>query len=467
MCAPGGLSRAVLEPGRVHGAVPRQIPFCAFPVKPQRSFLPGNGVRGGCFILPLATPQRTGTPRPLLARPRLFFPRGPGHREQAAVCARCPRTARPRHLRTPRRRGGRRWVPAPPGRARDQQMVLRAPAAGAPSPGARGPDGTGSSVRPAPGPAPLRGTGAPPTAGDRGGPRRRRKAQVGRVTRPEARRLSVCGSPVLAREPAAGRAGCPLRTGTPGGEASPPGSSAAPFAVHPAPKPLLRTEPGPFRPGTRRRLSPRRPRPARAGTGAGSIGGPVEPRCSFGCLRTGRICRGSATGGSRGRPGARFPGARFPAVPVRRPSRAWISSTGAPGSRRARRVPPNRQRSVPVAAAPHELSPRLVPLGVTGSPLPYPGRRRSLTSCLQRWAAALRSRCRALRCLGVPATARFCALRELPRRKAAAGARRSRVKAKARCWRRLGGPAGPEPRGLNQEPPLTFKKLKMSGACIS
>ncbi|XP_040419636.1 inactive heparanase-2 isoform X1 [Cygnus olor] len=166
------------SPAAFTGPLHDKSHFVHFPLSLSGAFCRGTGCVGGFFILPPATTQRTGTPCPLRARPRLFFPRGPGHREQAAVCAGILAPLGPATSGPPRRRGGRRWVPAPPDRARDQQMVLRAPAAGAPSSGARGPEGTGSSVRPAPGPAPLRGTGAPRTAGGRGGPRRRRRAQL-------------------------------------------------------------------------------------------------------------------------------------------------------------------------------------------------------------------------------------------------------------------------------------------------
>lgn len=284
----------------------------------------------------------------------------------------------------PRRRDGRRWVPAPPDRARDQQMVLRAPAAGAPSSGVRGPEGTGSSVRPAPGPAPLRGTGAPRTAGGRGGPRRRRRAQVGRVTRPGARRLPVCGSPALAREPAAGGAGCPLRTGAPGGEASLPGQLGSPLhgtpsaetsaahrarAVPPrysaaalAPPPRSRT--GWHRSGEHRRSRrtalpfPHRERLRR-------VGHRRVPRAAEGPIPRGPVPHGVRVPVDPS-PNLQHEGSGFPP----RPSGPAKPAALGPGCRS------------PARALPAE-----VPLGVTGSPQPYPGRPRCLTACLQAGAA--------------------------------------------------------------------------------
>lgn len=110
-------------------------------------------------------------------------------------------------------------------------------AAGAPSPGLRGPDGPHraplgpgalSPLSPgraaAPGPCVQPGPDERETGAGRGGGG---GGQVGRVACPGARRLPVCESPGLAREAAAGGRGCPVRVGTPCGGPSLPGCSAA------------------------------------------------------------------------------------------------------------------------------------------------------------------------------------------------------------------------------------------------
>lgn len=132
-----------------------------------------------------------------------------------------------------------------------------------------------------------------------------------------------------------------------------------------------------------------------------------------------RVPRAAEEGSCRPTPRGPLPRC-IRAVPVRRPGRSRGSGARTPRSRCVRRVP----RSASVAAARHRVPKR-------AAPPPY---RSSLPSSP-----------------GCRAPVRF-------------GPSRSRGEAKLGAG---GSPEGPEPRGLNQEPPLTFKKLKMSGACIS
>lgn len=145
----------------------------------------------------------------------------------------------------------------------------------------------------------------------------------------------------------------------------------------------------------------------------------VTPRHAPPRVEHRRVPRAAEEGSCRPNPRGPLPRC-IPAAPVRRPGRSGGSGARTPRSRCVRRVP----RSASVPAAQHRDPKRATPPPYRSSLPSSPGSRAPV-----RFGPS--------GCQG----------------EAKLGASESRE--------------GPEPRGLNREPPLTFKKLKMSGACIS
>lgn len=384
--------------------------------------------------------------------------------------------------------GVRRWVPAPPPRrAPHQQMVLRPPhprGCGAPA------DRTwpGSALPPAAAPGPR----VPHCLGDAGtgAGQDGREPRYGRATCPGGRRLlvEVRGLPGkrLLTERMSDSEGRSLRLpglpaaatdSRPGATTSGPElttAAACTSAVRRAPfVPEAETEGWP-RHGGRRRChqtvlffpSPMRTFPHQA---------LLLPPLFF----PGRWSDTDGPGGRR----ERATGGSIPRAPVLRSARrpsfedrpSPSSGQGAPSLQR-------QGSGVQAAPSPWRSLELTLPSGrvwvffrgdCPPSPPPFPNQDRSslpyrlCRSCSRRPSRAVLAGPRPPVPLPSSPVSRCPDSIPVSRAVGAENVLRSRRKAKARCWRGCGTAAGPELRGLNQEPPLTFKKLKMSGACIS